>query len=516
MFDKLKSLVSWGRPSIEAATVLPSQPPPKVKTAQQTLPSYVTSAKPNPASAYLNKDRRLANTDITTLRTGQTTFKVISDFVRASPDLSAAVTACVRTGVTSGYTAVAKNPDGTVNAEATGALAQIITRLNVLNDYSIGFDDSQSIRALSETWALEILKTGAMCAELVLDKSRLPSKIQAISESQIKLYPSKDGKRMVPKQYLAGATIDLDIPTFFRVTLDQDVTEAYAASPLESAIQAVLFSAEFMNDIRRVVKKAVHPRVILTIDEEKFRKSIPQDIAYEQDKIVEYRNQVVANVQDMLSGLSPEDAIVVFDSMGIEVMDHGNTNLGKEYEVLQSLGDAKLASGAKVLPTILGHSNGTASVASAEVLLFLKHVEGTIWAKLNEMFSKVFTLAVRLLGHDVYVEFKYDAIELKPEGELEAFRAMKQSRILDLLSLGFKSDEEASIELTGHLPPATFKPLSGTGFRATANNVPVGDGYNGASNGGSALNQSLKSTTPEQPKGPAKKAELDLIQGGAQ
>ncbi len=487
---------SIGAPEVSAATVLPTQPPPKVKAKQQLLPSYLTSAKPNPDSALTLVDRRLTNLDITTLRTGPNTRKVISDFVRASPDLSAAVTAYVRVGITSGYTAVAKNPDGSFNPEATSTLAQVITRMNILNDYMLGYDDGMSIRSLSETWARDIMQTGSMAGELVLDKTRLPSKVQAVSTSQIKFYPSTDGRKLRPVQVIGGEEIDLDIPTFFMVSLDLDTFEAYSSSPIEPAIQAVLFSADFMNDIRRIVKRAIHPRMDVSIDEEKFRKGLPQDIGADQDKLTAYMGALIADLEEKVNNLSPEDAMVHFDTIGVEVIDHGNTNLSNEYTVVQGLIDARMATGAKVLPTVLGKAGGTSNTASSEVLIFMKYVEGTIWAKLNEMFSKVFTLAVRLLGHDVYVEFAYNAIDLRPEMELESFKAMKQSRILDLLSLGMMGDDEACVSLTGHMPPPGYKPLTGTGFRATASTLPAGDGYNGESNSGSTLNQNLKSDAP--------------------
>ena len=48
--------------------------------------------------------------------------------------------------------------------------------------------------------------------------------------------------------------------------------------------------------------------------------------------------------------------------------------------------------------------------------------------------------------------------------ELEAFAQMKQARVLELLSLGFLTDQEAAEELgTGMMSP-TAKPLSGTMF----------------------------------------------------
>ena len=438
--------------------------PTKVSNKQISLPSYLPIATPNPDSPLLRKDRTLANKDILDYRSGGDSRQVIRDFTRSDPNLSAAVTSYIRTGITSGYTAIARNLDGTVNPEGTSALAQILAVMNVLNDYTVGYDDSHSIRSLSEVWAREIFTQGAMCGELVLDKARLPSHIHPIATSQIRLYPSKDALKLAPRQYLAGHLYDLDVPTFFMIKLDEELTDPYPISPIEPAIQAVLFSAEFLNDIRRIVKKSIHPRVSVTIDEEKFKKNIPAEYQNDVDKINAYMSSVISAIETKINALKPEDAIVIFDAITVEVIDHGNTNLSNEYEVIQKLADAKLAAGAKVLPTVLGHSDGTANTASAEVLLFMKFVEGTVWAKLNEMFSKILTLAVRLMGYDVYVEFKYNAIDLKPESELEAFKVLKQSRILQLLSLGLITDEQASIELTGALPPAGFKPLSGPGF----------------------------------------------------
>lgn len=515
MLERLKSLLDFSTlrneahgARMEARGPLPSQPVPKVVNKQQVIPSYLRTATPNTANPLQRTDRQLANTDITTLRTGIDSRIVIRDFVRASPDLSAAVAAYVRVGITSGYTAIAKNLDGTFNRDATQVLAEVITRLNILNDYSIGYDDGMSIRSLAETWSRELLMHGGMAGELVLDKARLPYKIQPLNVPQIKLYPSKDGNRTVPKQVIGTTEIDLDIPTFFMLTLDQDTLDPYPISPLEPAIQSVLFSADFLNDIRRIVKKAIHPRTVVTIDEEKFRKSMPVHVQNDQVELQKFMDGVISAIEGQVNNLQPEQSIVIFDSITIDVVDHGNTNLANEYNAISGMIDAKMSTGAKTLPTVLGQSNGTSNTASAEVLLFMKYVEGTVWAKLNEMFSKVFTLAVRLLGHDVYIEFAFNAIDLRPDSELEAFKAMKQSRILAQLSLGMVPDEEACIALTGHLPPAGYKNLSGTGFMPNTAAEPVGNGYNGASNDGSTLNQNLKSDAPKEPKSQNRKATL--------
>lgn len=487
--------------AVSAAVTLASPAPPKAPNTQQTLPSYAKTARPFVGAALQRNNRGLANLDVSTYRTGADDRAIINNFTRASPELSAAVVAYVRTGITTRYTAIARNLDGTCNPEGTSFVAQIDARTNILNDYTIGFDDGLSWRTVWEVWARDIVTQGAMCGELVLDKARLPDKIQPITSASIQMFPTSDNRKLIPKQKIAGEFIDLDIPTFFMVSLDPDMESPYPVSMIESAIQAVIFSNDFMSDIRRVVRKAIHPRAVVSIDEEKMHKFLPASVRQDQDLMKSYMEQVIADLSSRINGLAPEEVLVMFDSMGFNISNGGNTNLSGEYTAVQGMADSRLIAGAKALPSVLGKGNGTSNTASVEAMMFVKYVEGAVTSKIEEMMSKMLTLGARLGGHDVYVEFKFEPIDLRPDNELESFRSMKQSRILELLSLGMEPDEEACIKLTGHLPPAGFKPLSGTGFFNAKAVTPAGDGNNGATNSGSTLNQNLNPPGPTGAKG---------------
>jgi hypothetical protein len=279
----------------------------------------------------------------------------------------------------------------------------------------------------------------------------------------------------------------LDAPTIFYIALDQSLITAYPTSPLEASIRAVLFSEQFVNDIQRVIQRAIHPRLDVSIDEEKFRKNIPQEIEHDEEKLTDYQNQFIAELQQLVNNLEPQDALVHFDSIGLELVNNGNASLSNEYDFIQKLAQAKLASGSKTMPAVLGLGSDTQNVASTQSMLFVKAAAGAIRAKLNEFYSRLFTLAVRLMGQDVTVAFEYDDIDLRPASELESFKAVKQSRILEQLSLGLITDEEACLALTGHLPPKGMAPLSGTMFMS--NSASTDPGNDGSSNGGSALNK---------------------------
>lgn len=509
MLNRIKSFFGIGGGTIEAGSQLPVIAPPKVKPGSQGYPSYIKTTRTQ-NTVLPATDRRLATTEITSaVRSKSGTQGVIRELVAASPDLSAAVFSYIRTAITSTYVAVAKNPDGTFNPDATALTQQLLTRFDVLTDYSDGFSGISSMLSNSESLAKEVLTYGAMAGELVLGKDRLPRRIQPISVTSVKFKPDpKDPKILMPVQVIGGEEIDLDFPTFFYVALDQDLLEPYASSPLESAIQPVLFNQGFMNDIQRVIKRALHPRLSVTIDQEKFAANLSAEQKQDDEKRAEALNNLLTTIDSTINGLNPEDALILVDTLVADYLNNGNASLSSEYEVLSKMTDSKMATGAKTLPAILGHGAGSSNIASTETMLFMKNAYGAVQGKLNEFYSRVLTLAVRLFGYDVYVEFKYDTIDLRPDTELESFRQTKQARVLEQLSFGFITDEEASLQLTGKLPPKGFKPLSGTQFTVTKpkqnGSMP---GENPPTNDGSAANKATKSDQPAQGRGGNKKVE---------
>lgn len=504
MFGKIKDWLS--RPNLSGAAQLAPVAPPKVKPGLQSYPSYVKSTAPS-KSVLPAADRRLANTDTTTLRNGTSTRATIRDFCAASPDLSAAKWAYLRLGIPQKYTAVALNPDGSFNREGTLLCQQLLTRFDILPDYAAdGFTGPQSVRSISESLGAELIMYGSCSGELVLNKARQPSRVQPVSTTQIQFIGDPD-KTIRPVQKIGSETVDLDIPTFVYVALDQDLLEPYSASPIESAIKPAIFSEDFAQDIHRIIKKVIHPRQKVTIDEDSVRKNLSVDAQNDAEKAREELNGVISQVEGVINGLRPEEALVLLSSVTSEVENSSNSGLSAEYEVLSNIGNSRMATGSKTMGTVLGHSSGSSNIASTEALLFQKSVTGAVTTKLNEFWSRMLTVAVRLFGMDVVIKFEFADIDLRPEADLAAFRQTQQMMTLEQLSYGFITDEEAALKLTGKLPPAGFKPLSGTRFKDPAPAAGPAD----SSNSGSTLNQNLNGKEPSTARGQNKKAENNVV-----
>ena len=192
MFERLKSFFH-----IEAATQLPPVAPIKGKPGARSFPAFFTSTKPS-SGTIPQPDRQLVNKNVLDYRASSTTRQVILDLVASSPELSNAVYTAVRLGVPERYVAVARDMDGTVNEDFTRLLQSLIARFDVIGDPLEGYVGYGSLKSCSEAMARDLVMFGQMACELVLDKSRLPYRLQPISSTVIQFEP--DGNGVLPFQ----------------------------------------------------------------------------------------------------------------------------------------------------------------------------------------------------------------------------------------------------------------------------------------------------------------------------
>lgn len=452
---------------------------PVAKTGVAKPPFYDKNAISS-GDALKRVERNLANTDITTYRRGSETNQVIKDLAIASPDLAASVNAYIRTAVTSKFTATAASAiDGSFDYDATVAVKNILLRFDLLSNFEEGFAKEQSVRSIAESLAKELRYYGAASMELVLDESGFPKRLQPVHVPLVQFAQTEDGLK--PLMEINNEKVDLDIPTFFFVSVDQDLSQPYASSPMESAIQPILFQNEFFNDLRRIVRQAIHPRIKVKVDAENLLKQMPVEYRERDDGIRQYMLRCIADVADEINGLNPEDALVYLDSMDVSALYTSSNRHDAEIQAFQGVINSKVATGTQTLQSILGMDAGSSNIANTQSLLFVKTVEGAVQAKLNEIFSRALTLAARLLGYDVVVNFAFAPVDLRPESELEAFYAMKQSRLHSDLSLGLISTETYMMKMYGELPSPDTPDLSGTGFNVTKVTSANPDSNNAAS-----------------------------------
>jgi len=400
-------------------------------------------------------------TTIRSLRNQGQIAAAIRRLVRVDGTASTAVFTYVQVAM-SGFTVKAyDSKTHEFSAEGTQLARSVIAGMDTLYDYSEKFSDKRPIDALVETSLLEAVLTGAVAGELVLDKQRLPKSIQMVPYEQLSWVKKADG--VYPKQVpTTGDPVELNIPTFWVAESHKQTNVAYGSSMMESAIEMAFYFMEFIEDMRRAVRRSGHTRLIVKILSEKVEASAPPDVKSDPAKMKAWMETVRSEVEDVIKGLEPEDALVAYDAVEMDSIKADGDKT--DYKELLTALSGILATSLKSHPSILGlRLSGSQSLSNTESLVFLK-IARAIQKPPEQFFSRALTLAVRLFGGDFYVKFRFGPIDLRPETELEAFKTMRQQRVLEQLSLGFISDEEAAEALGTGTRPAGAPPLSGTMF----------------------------------------------------
>ncbi|ELA6946667.1 hypothetical protein RBG11_004270 [Vibrio parahaemolyticus] len=352
-----------------------------------------------------------------------------------------------------------------VSVEGTEIARTVLANLDTLSDYSKGYADKPSLRSLIHTMFAEIPQTGGVGCELVLNQYRLPERIQVFDYSTVIWESDGDGGRK-PTQKSAGAeAVSLDMANIFISELHKESHEAYSAPLFKSSLNATVATLEFIEDMRRAVNRTGHSRLVVSLDLDKVVASAKEEVRADTAKLQTYLDNVLEDVRSELAELAPEDCVVTYNTVTAAVEDTGGTKT--DYVPLMTSLSNYQATSMKTPTSVIGlRSEGSQSLSNTETLVYLKGVKA-VQTPVEEVLSRALTLAVRLYGFDGYVRVKFQPIDLRPESELEAYKVQKQTRNLELLSLGVISDYQFCLEMGIDYNP-DMPPLSGTFFHQKA------------------------------------------------
>jgi hypothetical protein len=422
----------------------------------------------DPNNPLAREDRSLFRSDVTEYRYARNADELIKLLAKYDPDVSAGIWNFLRLA-NSGIDITAVNDKLEPDQKLQRILDNILFRFAGMNNFK-DWQLFRPIEMVASTIVKYTLLRGGCGLELVLNKNKTAHKFVIVDPIKVQFKHPRVGEFIPFQKKLDGTESMLDIPTFFWQLLDPDADTPYETPPFLPVIQAVLFNISVMQDLERIVKRTAYPRISVKIVEETLRKFAPVDAQTDDSVMASWLSSQKAAIGSSLSDLAPEDAAVFFDSLEIDVLEtKGNTTV--DFRPLKSVIDQRIVTGLKSLPTVMGRQFGSSqTIGGVESLLYAKSI-ASLQEVAAHLLSRSLTLALQLEGKKGFVKVKFKPVSLRPDNELEAFQGLKQARILEQLSLGMITDEQAALELTGnpHLPPG-YQKLSGTGFYKNTSN----------------------------------------------
>lgn len=408
----------------------------------------------------------LINRSANSYRVATNTTQLMRELARLEGPISSAVNSLVQIANSGFRIWVADAGTNRFSYDGWLLSQSILAALDTTFDYTEGYAAKDSSETIKQVLLREAVITGGCAMELVLNKARLPDTFLTVGLETLEWVSDGKGGKF-PQQRIAGQNQpqNLNIATFFTAFAQPDPGLVQARSMMESCLKLLVFFEEFLDDIRRAIRQNGHTRTNISIDIEKILESAPKDVTSDADKLRTYLESIRDDIVRSVQNLAPEDALVTFNTVEVENLQSGLGNK-MDYTPLLTMLSGLYSTAMKTPPSAIGLrlESGSQALGNVESLIFAKTAKA-IQTPVEQVLSRAITLACRLFGLNVYCNFMFKKIDLRPESELEAFRVMEQDRILDLLSLGMISDEEAAWELDLGPLPDGYVPLSGTGFR---------------------------------------------------
>lgn len=442
--------------------------------------------------------------DIYTSRHSSNSQQLLKDLFKTDPDCSAAVNAYLTMSDTD-LTYIVRDANGELSQDGTRQLFSIIDLITRRQDYTLGYQYKSSLNELRANLKYMLLLRGSIGVELVVDKLMQPSELRNVDMYYVKWYEKKPGEYKPQLETTeSGEKISLDIPTFFTSTFRRDPTTPYTYSFFVSSINTIAARQQVINDLYRIMKVTGFPRIDITVMEEVAMRNVPAKIKDDPAKIKEWVSSIVSRAANIFASTAADQPVAHTDSIQTKILNEKAAGVSLQIsEVVETLNAQNQAS-LKSVSSVLGRGSSGVNTASVEAQVFAKNAE-QINKPIDYILSEALTLAMRLQGFDGSVEIQSRPVELKPEIELEAQKTMRQSRLLEELSLGTISDEEYHIMNNGRIPLWNYPKLSGTGFRAqqvntsdvSSNSDPLGRAIT-PDDDASARSNTVKTTTPRE------------------
>ncbi len=269
-------------------------------------------------------------------------------------------------------------------------------------------------------------------------------------------------KKETPFVYEKGQKIFLDFANFLWQPMDADAGKVKGNNLLRPALRTIFTKLEFLDNLRKVLKNQAWPKIKVVVDEIAVAKTAPPEIKADGKKLIEYMNTYIGKIEDQLTGIDPDQNIIIYDT--IKEISFLESKTKFDPTPIAKLLDSEQISGLKTPPSVVGKGGSTRTaegLASAELVIFRRCIKA-IRAIVETLYSRAYTLALRLKGLNGHAEFKLDEFSLRPPEESAQYDSITQDNVINAWIVGAIGDKEMTMKLRHALdfdgePPADAK-----------------------------------------------------------
>jgi len=251
-----------------------------------------------------------------------------------------------------------------------------------------------------------------------------------------------DKTRQIPYTYVKGKKTSLNYTNFLWQPLDADAMAYVGNNPLRPGLRTTFTKIEFLDNLRKVLKNQAWPKIKVVLDEQAVIKLAPPETRNNATKLIEFLNAYMDAIETQLTGIDPDQNIIVYDT--IKEISYLESRQRFDPTPISNMLDSELITSWKTPPSTVGKGGSTRTgegLASAELVIFRRSIKA-IRSLVEILYSRAFTLCMRLGGYQGYAEFKLDEFTLRPPQEVAQYEQIQQGTIIEAWQYGAIGDKE--------------------------------------------------------------------------
>jgi hypothetical protein len=312
---------------------------------------------------------------------------------------------------------------------------------------------------------------GMILVELVLDEDgRSAVDLVTPDPSTVRWEQRIDpvfGPQWVLGQYQGGRFVEIGFwPTVRYAAIDPAPGQApYGRAPAAPALFSSLFLLGMLQDLRRVIAQQGYPRYDLAINLQRLRDEMSASLdATQPGAFRTWVNRTISEVQTAYNNLEPDSAFIHTDVVTVNRPTGAvSTDVLSSVDALIKELERQLVRALKTMPLLMASGEGTSEAnANRQWEIFARGIS-SVQSLTSSIWSRLLTLACQAEGVAVKVEFQFGTPRSSEEYRDAQTEAQQIQNAMNKFWMGWISQEEAALEVTGHppdLPNPREQPIS--------------------------------------------------------
>lgn len=247
-----------------------------------------------------------------------------------------------------------------------------------------------------------------------------------------------------PFQWQGGKKVSLLNANFYWVPTDPDIDDPRGNLVMGSVLQAVDFQMQVLSDLQKVIHNQGWPRYDIELDLDRILNSMPAAIKADPQKYRDWINARVAEVQEALRGLEPDDSFAHTNDVKMNKMGANADKASVDARAVGEIVDMQLMSGAKQMGIFLNRIVGsTETFSTVQFRIFVQGIK-SIQRGSKRLSEEIARIWLRTQGIQAEPKFTHHVIDWQAEEDRVRVKLMWQQFYAIAQLLGWISPDEAA------------------------------------------------------------------------